>query len=54
MKKKHKVRRSAETGEFVTKEYAEEHKATTTTETVETGSDNKEDGDEAETDNVDE
>jgi hypothetical protein len=46
MKKKHKVRRSAETGEFVTKEYAEANKSTTVSETVTTGdkgSDNKED-----------
>jgi hypothetical protein len=51
MKKKHKVRRSAETGEFVSKEYAEANPSTTETETVETESDNKdEQGERANTD----
>jgi hypothetical protein len=47
MKKKHKVRRSSVSGEFITKEEAEANPRESTSETVITGdegSDNKEDG----------
>jgi hypothetical protein len=46
VKKKHKIYRSSISGEIVSREYAEANPDTTQAETIETGSDNKEDGDE--------